>query len=372
MKKSLFLLLGFCAFLFLPIFRVAAGAQAPFYFTFQLESSSVSAGGQVRLEAVACDTETAPAGFRIRIAYDEDKLQYMGTEASGTVKSGTMKTGGDSGAVSCVYVCNTDKGYAPRLSGTTVTFLFQAVPDAPAGRTNLSAYTDQVCDYDGNPLEANDTPGQLSLEVQDTPSSEAYLTDLQPSAGTLEPDFSPSVHSYLISVGSGVETLSFQASAAQGGTVKVSRKTLNAAGKETQITVSVTSADRSQTARYQVFVSRAAKPAATAAETASGGFGASAAGNEKGGGSSAGASATAERMNSAPGAEAPALRAEADQASASIPQGEARQASAETAAPLIIVSDRMPPYLTGMLAAALCITVGIAISLWIPVRRGKS
>ena len=345
-----------------------AAAQSQPYFSFRADPDAASRGETVRLRVQAYRTETTAAGFRLKIDFDEDALEFLGTETSGAVKSGTMYTGSGSGEVTCVYVCNPDKGYAPELSGTIASFLFQVEEDAPAGKTALTVATDQVCDYDGDPLETDGGEEKLALKLVPAPSSEAYLTALEPSGGVLEPEFSPSVHEYVLPVGSGTDTVEFTAEAAENGTVKVSRKTLNGAGNQTPIVVTVTSEDKTETAQYLVTVEREAKPdsPAPAAETRRAGT------DGPPGSSGPGGASRAEKTPAEPepeaGEDGPEERIVP--VAESRPQAAGGQEARQAAdfRPLILVGDRMPSFLTGMLAAALCVTVGVILSLWLPIR----
>lgn len=369
MKKRRFpIVVCLCCLLarFLPM---PAAADSAVYFSYSLDPVSASAEELVRLNVKAFKTEETAAGFRLKIQYDEDKLDYLSTETAGAVKSGTMQTNGSSGLVSCVYVCDTGNGYAPKLSGTIASFVFQVAADAKAGNTALTVSADQICDYDGNPLDTDDAEEKLNLKILPVFSSEASLTALTPSAGTLEPDFSPSVHNYSLAVGSEIGTVEFQAKAADGGTVAASRKTLNGAGKETRITVTVTSADRAQTAQYLVAVQRAAKGEKAVSVTKG------KAGDEGPGAEVKNSVSPADYSGGTQGAEGPGSRgqpAETAQAagspqSSAAPEGEKQESAGDRT--LVLVGDRMPSFFTGMLAAALCITVGIALSLWLPIRR---
>jgi hypothetical protein len=374
MKKLRFPILAcLCCLLaqFLPVPAAAAGAAA--YFSCSLDPASASAEELVRLDVKAYRTEETAAGFRLKVRYDEDRLEYVSTEAAGAVKSGTMKTNGGSGLISCVYVCNTEKGHAPVLSGTIASFVFQVAADAKAGSTALTVSADQICNYDGDPLDADRAEQKLNLKIHPSLSAKAGLTALTPSSGTLEPEFSPSVHSYMLAVGSKIDTVEFQAAAADGGTVKASRKTLNAAGKETQIALTVTSADRTRTSQYLVTVRRAAKgeEAVSVKPEKAGKKGPGTAGEAKNseptpknsggtGRAESPDSLTARPPESGPSAALP-------QSTAAEPENGGRESTGDRT--LVLVGDRMPSFFTGMLAAALCISVGIAISLWLPIHR---
>lgn len=367
MKKRM-LLVPLCLFLTACRFSAAAQARTTPYFSFRLDPSQAGSGGLVRLRTEAFPAEVTAAGFRLRVSYDEDRLEFLGTETAGAVKSGTMRTNGGAGKVSCVYVCNAGGASAPRLSGNVASFLFQVEPGAAPGKTALTVETDQVCDYEGRLIDGTDAAEKLNLEIRPVPSSKARLSALKPSAGALSPAFSPEVTSYLLSVESGVGAVEFQADAAENGSVRVSRRTLNAAGKETEITVTVTSADGTEATRYLIRVERAPKTAArspgaevTAARTSGasrpkGGI------TGSGGGSGAKKTGTASGGRAAPGA--------ADGADAGGGRAVSRQAAGGSA-PLVVVGDRLPPYLFGMLACGFCVTVGVAVSLWLPIRPRK-
>ncbi|QNK40088.1 cohesin domain-containing protein [Caproicibacter fermentans] len=372
MEKKLCLAAAFTCFFLMRLLPASAAAASPTYFSYSLDPVSASGEELVRLNVTAYKTEETAAGFRLKIHYDEDKLDFISTETSGAVKSGTMQTSADSGLISSVYVCNTENGSAPRLSGTIASFLFQVAADAPTGNTALTVSADQICDYDGDSLEADNTEAKLNLKIQRSLSSEARLTELIPSAGSLEPEFAPSVRNYILKVGSDVGSVDFQTGAAGGGSVRVSRKTLNGAGKETQIAVTVTSEDRTQNAQYLITVERAAKDAAgssiTEGKAAGGGPGPSreteSAAREASGGNRSGPGSGSK---SSPGFAAGGAGESASGSGGDTRQSEALQAAGDRT--LILVGDRMPTFLTGMLLAVLCALVGILLSLWLPIRR---
>lgn len=363
MKKFRFAAAVCLCCLLIRLCPASASAASAVYFSYSLSCASASAEDLVRLDVKAYKTEETAAGFRLNVQYDEDKLDYISTETAGAVKSGTMRTNGSAGEISCVYVCNTDQGYAPKLSGTIASFVFQISADAKAGGTVLTVDADQICGYDGGPLDADGTGKKLSLTILPPLSAQASLNELIPSAGTLEPGFSPSVHSYTLAVGSGVGAVEFQAAAAEGGAVQVSRKTLNGAGKETQIAVTVTAANGKEKGQYLIAVRRAEKEPGTVSAAAEKSKSPGTAENaEASGTGSPGPQIRAGAQGQAvPEQQSPSEAARKDAAAA------ARQPAEERT--LVLVGDRTPSFFTGMLAAALCITVGIAVSLWLPIRR---
>jgi hypothetical protein len=366
-------------FLCAAVLTSPAAASSQTYFSYSLDPASAAQEEMVRLNVTAYKTETTAAGFRLRVYYDEDSLEYISTETSSTVKSGTMQTNCSSGYLNCVYVCNPEKGYAPKLSGTVASFLFQIKSNAHPGNTALTVTADQICDYEGNLLDANNTEKKLILKIPEPLSSEARLTELTPSAGTLIPDFSPSVFNYTLVVSSEINAVNFKTAAADGGTVQISRSTLNGAGKETPITVTVTSEDQTQTAKYMITVQRerteettdSSAAQAKKADDSQPKYIQEAEDAKKT--SSNHSSRTFENNDNEQATRPTAVnhaQVSLAQSSAAEQTGQ-NQPQQNTDNTLVVIGDRMPSFFTGMLAAALCITVGIAVSLWFPIRLRK-
>lgn len=362
-------------------------------FSFQLSSQSVSKEDIVELK-VRLNQSTAVAGFRVRVAYDDSVLQYVGTESSPDMENGTLQTNGESNPVYSVYVCNVEKEYAPRLSGTVLTFLFQVKEDAPIGDTALSASIDEVCDYSGDSLDM-DSYTTLPLNIKQNVSKQAYLTALEPSQGTLSPEFSPNVTYYNLSVGSDVRSVTFQANAAENASVKVSRKSLNDAGTDTPILVTVTSSDGKTQTQYHITVSRAKKEEESEASEDS------KACTTHSSSSKSKARHTLDSSQHLPRSKFSRLRrtseseaaeralqavkkkknrsrhSEQAETSSQAVMGEetvqnvpvAAENHVQSASGLTIVQNRMPTYFIGMLAAGFCIVIGIALCLWFSVKK---
>ncbi|MCI1965632.1 MAG: cohesin domain-containing protein [Oscillospiraceae bacterium] len=375
-KRCLSVMVSLC-FALLGLASGSASAHSAAYFSYALNSVSASPGETVKLNVKAFKTEETAAGFRLNVQYDEDRLDYIGTETAGAVKSGTLRTNNHSGLVSGVYVCNTECEDAPRLSGTVVSFAFAVEPDADAGDTALTVSADQVCNYDGDPLDASSADEKLNLNIQPKASSDASLTALAPSAGTLKPDFSPSLYRYTLKVGSEVDAVDFQLSAKDGGRARVSRTALNRAGKETKITVTVTSEDQLRTAQYMVFVQRAA--AAKEKDTVSAAAGtvehkSSAVPRNREHAPAGTTSASALQNEEEP--ESKSARSSRAEGSLQEGQGAGLQPAAQTqqdsaGRTLVLTGDRMPSFFSGMMAAAFCIMVGMAVSFWLPAHRRR-
>lgn len=339
----------------------ANGAAAEAGFTFALEQGSAAAGETVKLDVSAQSAAAEAAGFRLCVSYDGNVLRFLGTETSGPANNGSLRTNSSSNPIYSVYVCNVGGGDAPALSGKIATFLFQVKDGAEDGMTQIGAQADQVCDYDGSPIDDAGCAESVRLNVT-SPSGKALLTGLVPSQGTLEPAFSPETPDYSLSVGSDVSSVSFEANAAAGGTVKINRKSLYAAGSDTQIVVTVTSADKNAQRQYFVLVRRAAKAASSSRPAPRAAGSVSLPQQER-------RSTAKPGRASAADSDGPPVSSAPQNAAALQTLGTASSSPAPDArnlpAGLSVVQNRMPAYAAGMMACAFCMLAGAAMHMWL-------
>jgi len=358
----------------LVISLVSAQAAAIPYFTYSLDKSSAARGELVKLQINAEQVPDTAAGFRIKIAYNAAALSFVRTETSSQIKSGTMVTNSTSNPICSVYVCNVDQGAAPELSGNIISFVFQVKDSASAGDTSIGAHIDQVCNYAAKQLDV-DIAENLTVSVKPPkaePSDEAALAGLEPYQGKLVPEFSPDVYQYRMYVNDNVESVEFYARAEEGGSVKINRKSLFKAGTETPIVATVTSADKQNKAQYVILVSRADKPgAATAVNSGSPSV------TER---TSRPAKTVSEQTGFA-GKETAADAADGPDGLPEAPDNftQSQQQAVQTAVQpsantshadrnIYIIGNQMPVYLVGMLTAALCIMIGIALSFYLKIK----
>ncbi|WP_195986231.1 cadherin-like beta sandwich domain-containing protein [Clostridium sp. D33t1_170424_F3] len=255
-KVLLFLLV----FLFGVIsFPVHTGLAAEEYFQFAVDSQEYRPGDKLYLSIDAQEQEEVAAGFRICAEYDDTRLSFVRVDMSDQIKSKTLYTDSSGNPVRSTYVCNVDMGRPPELSGTIITYVFEVKEGAAAGETDLRVHMDQICNWDGVQLNRN-CDANLSFTILTAKSGKAYLNALKPSSGKLEPAFSPDTLDYALNVPSSVSTVEFQAEAAENGSVKVSRKTLQKAGSATTITITALSENEKERTQYVVTVNRAAVP----------------------------------------------------------------------------------------------------------------
>lgn len=381
MKKFLNAVLLLFLFLGAAVMQpVNARAETVPYFTFSLNTESVSSGDLVKLRINANQTADTAAGFRMRVGYDDKILSFVRTETSGQIKSGTMATNSSGNPILSVYVCNTDRAAAPELSGNIISFVFKVKEEVSNGTTNLEAHIDQICNYQAKQLNLNyDENMPLTVKQPVGKSDEAYLNALVPSAGKLSPEFSSDVYEYTLSVDCDVRSVEFTADAGRNGTVKINRKSLGKAGSKTNIVATVTSEDKKNKAQYVITVSRAAAPEDSETDSRSGTAAAKVQGKSKqtesaGSGRRASGGKTDRAVNSGsytPKSDAVLETTEVGQTE----NGEAAQAQPAYAdgggRNIILVGNQMPVFVTALLAVLLCVLVGILLTFWLKLNGKK-
>jgi hypothetical protein len=372
-------------FLFLLFFTlpVKSSADAIPYFTFSTTAKNASSGDLVKLQVHAEETADPAAGFRMIIRYDDKVLSFVRTETSSQIKSGTMATNSAGNPIYSVYVCNVDEKSAPELSGNIISFVFKVKDGVSDGKTSIGAHIDQICNFQAKQLNLDyDEEIPLTIVQPDVISDEAYLSELEPVDGRIRPDFSSDIYEYTMKVNYDVSSVEFAASAAENGTVKISRKSLGKTGTSTRIVATVTSEDKKNKTEYAILVSRDAAPSYAAAPAVKsetkreedtrqqavqqGDLPEDDGAKKKGSGGAVLAkqseqSDTAKNSAKSPDpAEIPAVPASAAKAQPNYQQGERN---------LFIIGNQMPVFVIGMLVALLCIMVGIALSFWLRINQ---
>ena len=250
MKKKFVLLYLILLFFFtvVGVRTVSAETKA----IFRASAPQTAAPGE--LVEVQVHTEGNPAAFRLQITYEKDKMELVKVKTSSKFKSSTLETNTVSNPLVSVYVCNTDLNMAPELDGESITYVFRALTTVE-GNLYFKIHVDQICGWDEQQLDQT-YEQTVTVGIDPEKLGKAYLTALQPSEGTLIPEFSSSVYDYSVEVPYEVNSITFRANAGEGGTIKVSRKTLQKAGTTTPVVITVTSADKTEKTRYVVAVHR--------------------------------------------------------------------------------------------------------------------
>ncbi|WP_283610215.1 cadherin-like beta sandwich domain-containing protein [Faecalispora anaeroviscerum] len=266
MKKPWLLIMIVCAALI--GYPCRAFAAATEYFSAALSAQAVYPGETVRVELSANSGALAegelPAAFRARLGYDSARLHFLRTETSDQIQSGAFQFYDDGESVTGVYAC--DGLSAPRLNGVCITFVFSVPEDADPGSAAITVDIDQTADWAERLLPQYDRDTQLSFSIKPALSQDASLQKLVPSTGRLRPDFSPDIAEYDLRVGSNISSVKFQADAADSGSVRVSRQSLQRAGETTEIVVTVTAADKKSKSQYLIRVNRSENPSSAEPE----------------------------------------------------------------------------------------------------------
>ena len=259
LRRVLGLLLWLFVLFYMGTVEAAASSEEEPLFIFSADGPSYNGGERIELTVDTEAVQKEIAGFCVSIVYDDTRLSFLRVEPSSQIKNKTLQTDGTSNPVRSTYVCNVDLGHAPALSGTILTYVFEVNEGAPAGQTELEVVVDQVCNWQGEQLDAR-CEGKVPLEVLPPKSDKAFLESLVPSSGKLSPSFSADTYHYTLDVPYRVSSVTFDAQAGENGTVSVSRKTLQKAGSTTPITITATSENQKQKTQYVVDVNRAEEP----------------------------------------------------------------------------------------------------------------
>lgn len=147
----------------------------------------------------------------------------------------------------------------------SVSFEFKARKGADTTDTRIEVSIEQVAAREA----VQDIP-PVGVEYQGRPgeSSEAKLLSLSPSDGELEPEFSPDITQYKVSVPYSVEEMNFGLSASPGAKVSVNRRKLGSGGSDTLFRLTVTAEDGVTKQVYSVDVHRGEYIAPTPKPTA--------------------------------------------------------------------------------------------------------
>ncbi|MDQ5984032.1 MAG: hypothetical protein RUMPE_01063 [Eubacteriales bacterium SKADARSKE-1] len=224
-------------------------------------------------EAIAVNFSVEPnseiniATFRLRVSFDSTKLKYNGIYSNfGTDDFKTYLSGNN---LTVIYLTS-ETGVDISASPTDFLELdFKVLSTAGAGATTISAQIDGIGNYDAVELAAPEI-GNANLEISMVPAADCNLKSLTAEGYKLTPSFSPSVTQYYATVPSTKSTINISAETNDSEAVaKISRKTLNAAGKTTDIKITVTGSDNKSKKIYTVTVKRNLKDTDSSSDSSS-------------------------------------------------------------------------------------------------------
>lgn len=215
---------------------------------FAAATASISGGGNYKVgQTVTIKFTYSGASYgvaKVIFRYDTSVLQF---------KDCSEKCGGKSG-VTTVSLLSDDPSVGSNTLGCTLTF--KAVG---TGNTTVKAETEELYDIDENDLSFSVSTKSTTVSVTNPStqvSSNANLSSMSVSAGSLSPSFSPSVTSYTVNVGSDMSVCTISAKAQDSkATISVSGSKNLKAGKNVR-SVTVT-AENGSTKTYTITIYKA-------------------------------------------------------------------------------------------------------------------
>ena len=372
MAGLLMLLLFFCA----PAPRAAAAGDSGILWEPAQTEVLRESQWRVRLSFADFLRQQEMVAFRFRLAYDADflTLRQIAPGIQNTSQF-TYKMGSD-GAEGIYSRANTSQP----AGNVTLDLVFDVNEGAPPGSTDLYLEICDMVDKNAKIIPGLQTTKETVSIIQEQ-APEAFLLDLIPSAGQLQPGFSSDIFTYTLQAPYESETLSFDTVANEGSTVHVNRKRLGKIGEPTAFVITVTSSDKEARTQYVVQATRQAQ------SEIDGGAAVSSSGQEEGtvsGGvvSSQKESSSSSKNNttgrtSGSGSTSRSSRASSSSSNKSSPVSSRASAGedTETAAHepssqlylerhVYMQGNQMPVYVVGILCGVICILLIVVIFLW--------
>lgn len=238
MKKAVSLIL--IALLGISLFApmaYAASAKA----TIALSSSSVAIGNTVKV-TVKYTADEAIGSWDFKLNYNKEYLEYV--------------SGADSGGGGIINFCNYSESENQKTVSQTVTF-----KTLKTGSTTVSTSTTAiVSNATISKMSATDASASITINAKPEASTNANLSSLKVSPGTLSPEFSSSVTDYKMSVDYSVTSIAVSGVTAHGAATKSLSSTALKVG-ENKITLTVT-AESGAKKTYTITVTRGGSPLA--------------------------------------------------------------------------------------------------------------
>ena len=256
MKRLLGILVTLVLVLCLPITVFAAEDSG---LILQSDAEVAARGASFRLSVSLGESLGEVSAFRARLSYDASYLTLTKVGRSALIRSEDYWCRYTADGANLVFA-SADRPLSSK-SGVCFTLVFDVNEDAAVGNADVLFTMDQIVWE--NQLTEEAKMSSYSIEMERILSTEALLTKLNPSTGTLTPNFSPEVTEYTMTVPYEVKELTFDATAKDGGTVRVNRKNLNKAGEATTYIVKVTSEDGKSVTEYVITATRQPKEVAS-------------------------------------------------------------------------------------------------------------
>lgn len=245
------------AFLFNCVPSVVSSSSANFYLL--PSSNSVSPAEELTLSLfIEPDSSINISTFLLKLKFDTAKLKY--TSIYSKYGKENFKAYFNGNELQVIFL--TDEKGINIDSNDSVCFLevnFKVLSDAAVGSTKVSGNVEGLGNYEAEkiPVAAFEN---TSLTISQSPQPDCNLSSLLAEDYSLSPAFDPNITHYEVQIPCNKSKLELTATAKdEDAKVKVSRTTLNAAGKSTDIKVTVTGSDGKARKIYIVTVKRLSK-----------------------------------------------------------------------------------------------------------------
>ncbi len=197
----------------------------------------------------------------MQLNFDKDKLEFERSNCKGKTENIELTAKENpGGSLEISYVNHKGLTLNTKRHIPIFNLNFRVKKDAPIGKTDITAIIKNVSDG------ASETDPNSNFQLQKTltisgKAETCTLKSLSPSEGKLNLPFDPNILDYSVDVPSDVKDITFNSIASDPDSeVKVSRHKLNAAGKTTNIKITVRNKAKKAKLIYNITVNRAAKP----------------------------------------------------------------------------------------------------------------
>lgn len=200
--------------------------------------------------------ETNISVFRIKLEFDYTLLKYKGVYSK--YGSNDFKVSTNQNNLTVIFLTS-EKGINLQKNSeeTLLEINFKVFSDAREGVSKFSANIDSIASYNEERIPLAKSSINTYISIEKTPESDCDLKYLAAEDYNLTPKFSKNIKSYSVTVPSNKNSIEITAIANDPrAKVTVNRKTLNSAGKNTDIKVTVSSADKKSRKIYTIYVKR--------------------------------------------------------------------------------------------------------------------
>lgn len=196
--------------------------------------------------------------FRIKLEFDSTLLKYKGIYSKHG--SNDFKVSLNQNKLTVIFLTS-EKGInlQKNTENTLLELSFKVFSNAREGISKFSADIDSIANYNEKRIPLTKSVMNTSINIEKNPESDCDLKYLAVENYNLTPKFSKNIKSYFVIVPSNKSSIEITAIANDpGAKVTINRKTLNSAGKTTDIKISVSGADRKSKKIYTINVNRRA------------------------------------------------------------------------------------------------------------------